>query len=86
MKDRNLHIKASEYGLYFIEPQPNRNAKELADQLIGIEGVLEVQITSGDFGYIVAAKKDSSIALERFIKKNSLRSRYMDSHYIVFKR
>ncbi len=80
------NIRASDYGLYFIEPQPNRDAKELASELIGIDGVMEVQITSGDIGYVVAAKKEGSFALERFIKRNALKSRHIESHYMVSKR
>ncbi|MGC8888981.1 MAG: hypothetical protein ACP5JN_03505 [Candidatus Micrarchaeia archaeon] len=86
MKEKHWNIKASDYGLYFIRPLPNRNAKELASEIIGLDGVIEVQITSGDVGYIVAAKKEGSPALERFIKRNALRSRHIESHYVIQKR
>ena len=79
-------IRTGKYGLYFIEPQPNTYAKEIANELLGLNGVVEVQITSGSAGYIVTAKKDESEALERFIKRNALRSRYLESHYIISKR
>ncbi len=83
-KDKTC-IRNGKYGLYFIEPQPNTNAKELAYQLLGLDDVVEVQITSGEVGYIVAAKKDS-YSLEKFIRKNALKSRYVESHYIISKR
>ena len=79
-------IRTGKYGLYFIEPQPNTNAKEIANAILGLDGVVEVQITSGSAGYVVTAKKDESEALERFIKRNALRSRYLESHYIMSKR
>jgi len=46
-------------GYYFIKPQPNRNAKDLASQLLEFPDVEEVALTSGDFGYIVKTSKGS---------------------------
>jgi len=86
MKEKNWNIRTSKYGFYFIEPQPNKDAKSFASELLGLEGVEEVQITSGSVGYIVAARKEGSNALEHFIKKNALKSRYVESHYIMSKR
>jgi hypothetical protein len=47
-------------GYYFIKPQPNRNAKDLASQLLEFPDVEEVILTSGNFGYIVKTSKGQS--------------------------
>lgn len=86
MKERSINVRVGKYGFYFIEPQANSNAKDLANKLVWLDGVIEVQLTSGEAGYIVVAKKDSNYALENFIKRNALKSRYIESHYVLSKR
>lgn len=40
---------------YFVRPLPNQDAKSLPNRLMGLEGVEEVYVTEGKYGYIVRA-------------------------------
>ncbi|MGC8710076.1 MAG: hypothetical protein ACP5RF_00460 [Candidatus Micrarchaeia archaeon] len=75
------------YGFYFIKPQPNTNAKEVASQLLGLKGVEEVQITSGDFGYVIKAKNDIDELrnLRGFVGKALQGHKAVEVHYTLRK-
>jgi hypothetical protein len=44
------------YSFYLIEPSENANADNMAEKLITLKDVIEVNVTDGDYGFIVKAK------------------------------
>ena len=54
-RDRNV-VRAKPHKFFFIKPIPNTDAKSLSERLMDIKDIEEVDITEGDYGYIVKAK------------------------------
>ncbi len=48
------------HSFFFIKPKKSTDIDELADKLISIDGVEEVNVTQGDIGYMVKAKFDDN--------------------------
>lgn len=44
------------HRLFFVKPKENTNADELAERFAGFDGVDEVLLTEGDFGFVVRAR------------------------------
>lgn len=44
------------YSYYLIEPSENSNANHMAEKLITLKNVVEVNVTEGDYGFIVKVK------------------------------
>ncbi len=62
---------AKPHKFFFIKPIPNTDAKSLSERLLGIKAIEEVDITEGEYGYVVKAKytgEDDSIG--EYIAKN----------------
>ena len=76
-KKRNDSIvRAKPHKFFFIKPIPNMDAKSLSERLLGIKSIEEVDITEGEYGYVVKAKytgEDDSIG--EYIAKN-MKSKY----------
>lgn len=48
--------KGKLHKFFFVEPQENANADELAEKLISLKSVEEVFVTDGDCGFVVKAR------------------------------
>ncbi|MEM3227896.1 MAG: hypothetical protein QXR58_00650 [Candidatus Micrarchaeaceae archaeon] len=77
---KNHHRGAKRDGrmhkFFFLKPLPNMNADELSSKLLGIDGIEEVYVTEGDYGFLIKAKSSSNESdLGNRIAEN-MRSKY----------
>jgi len=64
------------HKFFFLKPLPNLNADALSSKLLDIDGIEEVYVTEGDYGFLVKAKSNSdSTNLGKRITE-SMRSKY----------
>lgn len=69
-------VRAKPHKFFFIKPIPNTDAKSLSRNLLGIKNIEEVDITEGDYGYVVKAKyTGEDDAIGEYIAKN-MKSKY----------
>ncbi len=70
---------------FLLKPKEKLNAKDFAMRISMISGVKEVNITSGDFGFVVVAESNDEAVAEKFVKeiyaKNSNCCSACESHY-----
>ena len=65
------------HKFFFVEPQENANADELAEKLISLKNVEEVFVTDGDCGFVVKTRfsmEDEPKDVIQFIKNHVGRS------------
>ncbi len=74
-EDSIMRVKPHKF--FFIKPIPNTDAKSLSKRLIGMKNIEEVDITEGDYGYIVKANYtgDNDDSIGEYIAK-SMKSKY----------
>lgn len=64
------------HKFFFLKPISNLNADELSSKLLGVEGIEEVYITEGDYGFLVKARVNSSDSEIGDKIAESMRSKY----------
>ena len=77
LKNRgNSMVRAKPHKFFFIKPIPNTDVRSLSQSLLGIKDIEEVDITEGDYGYIVKAKyTGDEDYIGEYIAKN-MKSKY----------
>ena len=65
-------VRAKPHKFFFIKPIPNTDARSLSERLLGIKGIEEVDITEGEYGYVVKANYtgDNDGSIGEYITKN----------------
>lgn len=72
---RRIRADGRPYNLFFIKPG-KKNPREFAENVLKLDEVEEVMVTSGQFGYIVKSRSgvSESDSVHRYMERNHAHS------------
>ena len=84
-ENRNVRIRnrCGGYSLFFIKPARGINLNDSAKELMNINTIKEVMITSGRYGFVVKCPSEikSETEVKSYIRKHYGKSSKLECHY-----